>query len=98
MPRSRVRVPPSPPLPHSTLLFHSALLRSSYGMDGRLRGSFSQEEVPMAIEHRNARPEPLRVRLGKLLREARLAAGLTQRQVAQRVGCPTSRISRVELG
>jgi transcriptional regulator with XRE-family HTH domain len=36
--------------------------------------------------------------LGRLLREARVAAGLTQRALAQRLGCPTSRISRVELG
>ena len=52
----------------------------------------------MAIQRQNARPQSVRMRLGKLLRAARLAAGLTQRALARRVGCPTSRISRIELG
>jgi transcriptional regulator with XRE-family HTH domain len=50
----------------------------------------------MAIQ--KARPQSVRVRLGKLLREARVSAGLTQQALARRVGCPTSRVSRVELG
>lgn len=48
----------------------------------------------MAIQRRQS----LRVRLGRLLRRARLTAGLTQRAVAQRIDCPASRISRIELG
>jgi transcriptional regulator with XRE-family HTH domain len=52
----------------------------------------------MAIQRRSPRPQSVRLRLGNLLRQARLAAGLTQGAVARRVGCPISRISRVELG
>lgn len=52
----------------------------------------------MAIQRQSARRESVRERLGRLLREARLAAGLTQEGLAQRVACPTSCISRIELG
>lgn len=41
---------------------------------------------------------PAVVRLGRRLREARLAAGLTQAELAARIGSQQSSISHIELG
>lgn len=54
----------------------------------------AQEELPplgevLALRHRI---------VGALLREARLKAGLGQKDLAQVLGCPTSRISSYEFG
>jgi transcriptional regulator with XRE-family HTH domain len=59
-------------------------------MRGRPRGEPSSSNEPVSDE--------LRIAFGRNLREARIRAGLTQAQVAERTGLTQQYVSQIEAG
>lgn len=61
-----------------------------------MRGSTFSRGALALLGRRRARRDPPHAQIAGRLREARIAAGMTQEQLAERIGCAANSVSRAE--